>query len=79
MQLENFNKNPKEDMEFQKSLLSKHTQLFRMYMQHGNIEMAKEQFEIVERIFNHLNSKGESVYFYTKEDFKQDKESLKYR
>ncbi|MBG9693149.1 hypothetical protein ABD91_20630 [Lysinibacillus sphaericus] len=75
MEIENSkmkNRTDKEDIEFRRALLDKHSQLMRMYINHNNIEMAKAEFESVKSLFVFLNNKGETMDYYTVEDFKQD-------
>ena len=71
------NRNPMEDIEFRRALLDKHSQLMRMYIRHNNVELAKEQFEIIKPNFIFLKNKGETMNFYTSEDFKEDSERFK--
>lgn len=66
------NRNHKEDIEFRRALLSKHSQLMRMYLRHNNMKMAKEQFESVKSLFTFLHDKGETMDYYTLEDFESD-------
>jgi hypothetical protein len=74
MQIENtkMNRNYQEDIDFRKSLLSKHSQLMHMYLRHNNVKLAEIQFEIIKPIFIFLNDKGVTVEYYTLEDFKRD-------
>ena len=75
MMLENSKLNNRsliEDIDFRRSLLSKHSQFMRMYLRHNNIQKAKEEFESVKSLFTFLNDKGETMDFYTVEDFKRD-------
>ena len=75
MEIENCkmkNRNHKEDIEFRRALLDKHSQLMRMYLRHNNIALAKEQFEIIKPIFAFLNDAGETMDYYSLKDFKQD-------
>ncbi|PTY93042.1 hypothetical protein [Heyndrickxia sporothermodurans] len=62
----------KKDIAFRRELLSKHSQLMHMYLRHNSIKPAKEQFEIVKSLFNFLHNLGETMYFYTLEDFETD-------
>jgi len=62
----------KKDIALRRELLSKHSQLMRMYLSHGNFKLAKEQFEVVKSLFNFLNNEGEVMYYYTLEDFEAD-------
>lgn len=80
MQIENSklnNRNHKEDIDFRRALLDKHSQLMRMYIRNNNIKLAKEQFESVKSLFTSLSNKGETMDYYTLEDFKQDSERFK--
>ncbi|MED2737647.1 hypothetical protein [Bacillus toyonensis] len=75
MMIENYkskNRTHKEDIEFRRALLSKHSQLMQMYRRNGNIEKANEQFESVKSLFTRLNNVGETMYFYTLEEFESD-------
>ncbi|MCY9308784.1 hypothetical protein MOF23_07305 [Bacillus inaquosorum] len=71
------NQKHKEDIDFRRALLDKHSQLMRMYLSHNNVEQAKIQFEIIKPIFTFLNNEGETMNYYTLEDFKQDTERFK--
>lgn len=71
------NRNHKEDIDFRRALLDKHSQLMRMYIRHNNIKLAKEQFESVKSLFTFLNNTGETMDYYTVEDFNQDSERFK--
>lgn len=71
------NRNHKEDIDFRRTLLDKHSQLMRMYIRHNNVEQAKTQFEIIKPNFTFLNNEGETMDYYTSEDFKQDSERFK--
>ncbi|MFY0516523.1 hypothetical protein ACOMCU_01645 [Lysinibacillus sp. UGB7] len=66
------NRTEKEDIEFRRALLSKHSQFMRMYLNYNNFELAKAEFESVRSLFVFLNNKGETMDYYTVEDFKQD-------
>jgi len=66
------NRSYKEDIDFRRSLLSKHSQFMRMYLRYNNIKKAKEEFESVKSLFIFLNDKGETMDYYTLEDFKRD-------
>lgn len=44
----------------------------RMYRRNNNIKLAKEQFEIVKSLFTFLNNVGETMSYYTLEDFNSD-------
>lgn len=66
------NRSHEEDIDFRRALLSKHSQLMRMYLRHNSMKMAKEQFESVKSLFTFLNDKGETMDYYTLEDFKRD-------
>lgn len=70
------NRTHKEDIEFRRALLSKHSQLMRMYSRHNNIKLAKEQFESVKSLFTFLNNEGETMSFYTLDDFERDSKQL---
>lgn len=75
MEIENSklkNRTDKEDIEFRRALLDKHSQLMRMYLSNNNIKSAKVEFESVKPLFVFLNNKGETMDYYTEEDFKQD-------
>ena len=67
----------KEDIQFKRELLDKHTQLMRMYRRNNNMVLAKEQFEIVKSLFIPLNNKGEIMDFYTSKDFEEDSKQFK--
>lgn len=62
----------KKDIPFLRQLLDKHSQLMRMYRRNGNIELSKEQFDSVKRLFKSLNDEGSIMSFYTVDDFEQD-------
>ena len=66
-----------EDIAFKREMLSKHSQLMRMYLSLNSMERAEEHFEVVEHLFNYLSGKGEYVYFYTAEDFENDCKQFK--
>lgn len=66
------NQKIKEGIAFRRELLDKHSQFMRMYLRNNNIKLAKEQFEIIKPIFNFLNNEGETMNYYTLEDFKRD-------
>ncbi|MCY8636474.1 hypothetical protein MOD96_01495 [Bacillus sp. S17B2] len=66
------NRTYREDIEFRHALLDKHSQLMRMYRRNNNIKLAKEQFEIVKSLFTFLNNVGETMSYYTLEDFNSD-------
>lgn len=75
MMIENYkskNRTQKEDIEFRRALLSKHSQLMQMYRRNGSMEKANEQFESVKSLFTYLNNKGETMYYYTLEEFESD-------
>lgn len=44
----------------------------RMYLRHNNVELAKTQFEIIKPIFTFLNNEGETMEYYTLENFERD-------
>jgi hypothetical protein len=71
------NKQHKESITFKRMLLDKHSQLMRMYLRNNNIKLAKVQFEIIKPIFDYLNNEGETMNYYTLEDFKHDSERFK--
>ncbi|CAI6330449.1 hypothetical protein [Bacillus subtilis] len=66
------NRKHKEDIDFRRALLDKHSQLMRMYLRHNNVELAKTQFEIIKPIFTFLNNEGETMEYYTLENFERD-------
>jgi predicted house-cleaning noncanonical NTP pyrophosphatase (MazG superfamily) len=66
------NRKHKEDIDFRRALLDKHSQLMRMYLRHNNVEQAKTQFEIIKPIFSFLNNEGETMEYYTLENFERD-------
>ncbi|MGN5650402.1 hypothetical protein [Bacillus sp. Brlt_9] len=75
MMIENYkskNRTQKEDIEFRRALLSKHSQLMQMYRRNGSMEKANEQFESVKSLFTYLNNIGETMYYYTLEEFESD-------
>lgn len=63
-----------EDISFRRMLLDKHSQLMRMYLRHDNIKLAKAQFDIIKPIFISLNNAGETMSYYTLQDFEIDSE-----
>lgn len=71
------NRNHKEDIEFRRALLDKHSQLMRMHLRYNCINRAKEEFESVKSLFTFLNNEGETMSYYTLEDFKRDSERFK--
>lgn len=80
MQIENTkltNRNHKEDIDFRRALLDKHSQLMRMHLRYNCINRAKEEFASVKSLFTFLNDKGETMDYYTLEDFKRDSERFK--
>lgn len=70
------NRTYKEDIEFRRALLSKHSQLMRMYSRNNNIKLAKEQFESVKSLFTYLNNEREKMSYYTLDDFERDSKQL---
>lgn len=66
------NRTQEEDIEFRRALLDKHSQLMRMYRRNNNIKAAKEQFESVKSLFIYLDKAGETMSYYTVEDFESD-------
>lgn len=66
------NRTHQEDIEFRRALLSRHSQFMYMYMRNNNMKLAKEQFESVKSLFTYLNNAGETMSYYTLEDFERD-------
>jgi hypothetical protein len=66
------NRKYEEDIELKRALLSKHSQLMRMYHRNNNIKLAKEHFKSVKTLFTYLNNEGETMYYYTLKDFESD-------
>lgn len=82
MMIENMNiqnRSLEDDIAFKRALLDKHSQLMRMYIRHNNMKLAKEQFDTLKPIFNSLNDKGETMNYYTLEDFEGDLKRFKSR
>ncbi|WP_176397847.1 hypothetical protein [Bacillus cereus] len=44
----------------------------QMYRRNGSMEKANEQFESVKSLFTYLNNIGETMYYYTLEEFESD-------
>ncbi|MFE8701142.1 hypothetical protein ACFYKX_11105 [Cytobacillus sp. FJAT-54145] len=66
------NRSHKDDIDFRRALLDKHSQLMRMHLRYHCFKRAKEEFESVKSLFTFLHDKGETMDYYTLDDFKQD-------
>ncbi|MES9681674.1 hypothetical protein ABWK22_01915 [Gottfriedia acidiceleris] len=67
----------KKDIPFLRECLDKHSQLMRMHLRYNCIKQAKEQFKIIKPIFESLHNEGETMNYYTLEDFNNDSERFK--